>query len=264
MRTRNRTLAVVLAVGAALMLPAAAHASIVTLGLTGKETVPPKPSCPGTAPNYTDCQMITRTTAYQLKVGSDRNLFYVPKDGRIVAWTIRLAKPNKSEISFFSDSGKSASGSAKAALGPPAAGIAVLRPGKKHHLYARTVGFSPIVDLSKFYGKTVQIPLAKSLPAKKGRVIALNVKSWLPSLQIAQPNTTSWRGARPANQCGAAPNTFQLFLDSWVRPGKIGNYSCLYQETRVTFSVTMITSPSPEPKPVSISSSSVTTPVASK
>jgi hypothetical protein len=266
MRTRHRAIAVVTAVGAALLLPATGHGAIRELGLTSKETVPPKPSCPGTAPDFNDCQMITRTTAYQLKVGSDRNLFVVPKNGRIVAWTIRLAKPNSDEISFFSDSGKTATGKDKAALGVPSAGITVLRPGKKHKSYSRAVASSPIVDLSPYYGKTVQFPLAKSLPANKGRIIALNVPSWAPALQIGQPNTTSWHGARPTGKCGISTNTvdnsYQLFLDSYIRLGKIGNLACLYQGTRVTFSVTMITNPSPAPK--TVGGSSVTTPIASK
>jgi len=125
---------------------------------------------------------------------------------------------------------------------------------------------SPIYDLTPYLGKTVQFPLDKAIVAKKGRIVALNVPSWAPALQIGQTGATSWRGSRQPDKCGISTPTqdlsYQLFLDGATRLGKIGNFSCLYKQTRVTFSVTMITDPSPAPK--TVSSTTTVAPVTSR
>jgi hypothetical protein len=259
MQPRFRMLAAFV-VGAALCAPASASAAITELGTVANETAP-VPSCPDTDGDgaASTCQVVTRTTAYQTKVGSKKDFMTVPKDGRIVAWSVRLAKPSTDEQSFFTDSGTTSSGSVKAALGKPSAGIAVLRPGTKQRLFSRTVLSSPVIDLTPYLGKTVQIPLEKTLPVKKGRIIALNVPSWAPILSIAgEPSTTSWRGARPAKRCGSGDDAAAFFLPSTVSLGSIGNYSCLYQNARLTYSVTIITTPNPAPTKASEADTSVT------
>lgn len=254
MQPRIRTLAALAVAGVALAVPASAPAQIIELGSIANEKLP-APSCPdsdGDGPLV--CQVVTRTTAYQTKVGTKKNFMTATKDGRIVAWSVSLAKPSTDETSFFTDSGTTASGTAKAALGKPSAGIAVLRPGTKQRLYSRSVLTSPVINLEPYLGKTVQIPLEKTLPVKKGRIIALNVPSWAPILAVAgEPATTSWRGARPAKRCGGeklADGTFDtaaFYLPSTVKLGSIGNYNCLYQNARLTYSVTIVTTPTPAP-----------------
>jgi hypothetical protein len=265
MQPRFRTLAALVTLGLALCVPSAAHATITELGTIANETAP-VPSCPDTdGDGPIACQVVTRTTAYQTKVGAKKNFMTATKNGRIVAWTVSLASPSADETSFFTDSGTTASGSAKAALGKPSAGLAVLRPGTKLPLYSRTVLTTPVYDLSPYMGKTVQFALEKSIPVKKGRIIALNVPSWAPILSIAdQPATTSWRGARPADRCGGeklADGTFDtaaFYLPSTVTLGKIGNYNCLYQNARLTYSVTIVNDPTPAPTKVSDTGAPVT------
>src|SRR5918997_1675534 len=98
--TKSRTAlpALVIAVLAALAVPAAAPARMIEVGALTSETELPAPSCP-TRP----CFAVSRTTGYQAKVGTNRGLMKVPEDGRIVAWTIRLSKPGPRQISFFSE-----------------------------------------------------------------------------------------------------------------------------------------------------------------
>src|SRR3954470_12180120 len=106
-------------VAVALLAPAAsAEAKIIEIG---QVTDPATPSCPRT------CNAVSRTTGYQAKIGPKRGVFTVPQDGRIVAWTIQLAKPGPSQVKFFEDN----------LGGEPSAGISVLRPGKK--LFSRTI-----------------------------------------------------------------------------------------------------------------------------
>src|SRR3954464_14404689 len=147
-----------------LLVPAAgADAKIIEIGQT---TDTAAPSCPRT------CNAVSRTTGYQAKVGPKRGLFAVPQDGRIVAWTIQLAKPGPSQIKFFQQN----------LGGEPQAGLSILRPGKK--LFSRTIGVSSIYKLTPFFGKTVQFALSRSLIVHKGDLIALNVPTWAPSLAV--------------------------------------------------------------------------------
>ena len=58
-------------------------------------------------------------------------MFIVPRDGRIVAWTISLGKPGKKQQAFFEEN-----------LGGAAqAGITVLKPGDRY--FGRVLGAEP-------------------------------------------------------------------------------------------------------------------------
>src|ERR687894_501606 len=83
------------ALAALLAVPAAASGRIVEIGETATA---PAPSCP-TSP----CEVISRTTAFQTRVGAQRNMFIAPADGRIVAWTITLGTPGKKQQKFFTE-----------------------------------------------------------------------------------------------------------------------------------------------------------------
>src|SRR4029450_6840379 len=95
--TRRHTSMRVVAGAAAMSLlaPAVSSARLTELGL-GTDNSLGTPSCP-TSP----CLAITRTTGYQLVLGSRRNVFVAPRTGRIVAFTLRLGKPTARQIDFF-------------------------------------------------------------------------------------------------------------------------------------------------------------------
>src|SRR5436305_9494831 len=165
----------------ALLGPAApADAEIIEIGQT---TDTAAPSCPRT------CNAVSRTTGYQAKVGPKRGLFAVPQDGRIVAWTIQLAKPGPSQIKFFQQN----------LGGEASAGLSILRPGKR--LFSRVLRSSPVEKLTPFFGQTVQFPLSRSLVVHKGEVVGLNVPTWAPALAVGLGGDTSWRASRPSDGC---------------------------------------------------------------
>src|SRR3954471_7870607 len=172
MRHRPHIAAVAVLV-AACALPTPAGAKIVEVGRTDVA-----PACP------TPCLAVSRTTGYQVKVGDERGAFTVPADGKIVAWTIRLAKPTKQKIGFF-DRGLG---------GPPSAQITVLRQSKK--LFSTVVTQSPLQLLAPYFGQTVQFPLGTALNVKKGYVIALTVPTWAPALTPQMTDHSSWRASR--------------------------------------------------------------------
>lgn len=220
MRVRRAGRALLLLLAAVVLLPAPADAKIIELGQVAQE---PKPSCPGKP-----CLAVSRTTGYQVKVGTERNLFVAPADGKIVAWTITLGNPTRKQIAFFDSS----------LGGPASAGITVMRPGRKQ--YARVTGQSPIEPLAPYFGETVQFPLGRALNVKKGYVVGLSVPTWAPALAVGFGNDTSWRASRPAGKCD---DTEQQTAQT--QPGTLTRFRCLYRTARLTYTATFISEPKP-------------------
>src|SRR5689334_16157282 len=216
----HRTLGMLAAAfAAALVASPPASGKIVEIGRTDAA-----PACPATP-----CLALSRTTGYQVKVADERNVFVVPEDGKIVAWSIGLGKPTPEQIAFF---GKNYGGAASARL-------TVLRPGNT--LYSRTVTQSPLVKLEPYFGQVVQIPLGRALNVKKGYVIALTVPTWAPALTPLLTDHSSWRASRPAGKCSdLETQTAQMSLDV------VAQYRCLYK-ARLTYSATLVTRPVPNP-----------------
>jgi hypothetical protein len=227
---RRTPIAVLAGVAAlALVLPAVAPATLTEVGVIGATTPATVPSCPG-SPGVpgNPCYAVSRTTGFQVKVGSERNLLSAPRNGTIVAWTISLGKPNATQIKFF-DANEG---------GPSEAGIAILAPQTKPNLTYKLVSQSPYVKLQSYFGKTAQFPLETTLPIKKGDVVALTVPSWAPALALGFANTTSWRASRPKSGCSTTGSqTSQTSVGSAVQ------YYCLYQTARLTYSATLISTP---------------------
>jgi hypothetical protein len=215
------TLALLAGIGLTLALPATCAATLSEVGVIPETTPPTTPSCPSS------CLAVTRTTGYQVKVGSTRGLVAAPREGTVVAWTITLGKPNATQVKFFNANEG----------GPPSASIAVLRPQPKPNLAYKLVAQSPVVQLEKYFGKTVQFPLASTIQVKKGDVIALAVPTWAPALALGFSNETSWRASRPRSQCTSTS------AQSVQQVGATVQYYCLYRQARLTYSATLISTP---------------------
>jgi hypothetical protein len=218
---RKSPLALV-AAAALVALPAAASADIIEVG---KLDPPATPSCPSKP-----CLAVSRTTGYQAKVGTTRGLMTIPKDGRIVAWTISLGKPGKKQVDFFNQR-----------LGGEAqAQITILNPRRK--LRSRAVAQGEPQKLTPFFGTTVQFALEKSIVVKKGWVVALTVPTWAPALAVGLGADTSWRASRAKGTCeDTSTQTTQ------TQPNQLAQYYCLYRTARLAYSATLVTDPVPAP-----------------
>ena len=172
----------------ALALPAVAPAKLTEVGVIGSTNPATVASCPASP-----CLAVSRTTGFQVKVGTVRNPMGVPRDGTIVAWTITLGKPNATQIKFFNANEG----------GVSEAAISVLRPQKSPNLTYKLVAQSPLIKLQPYFGKTAQFPLETTIPVKKGDEIALTVPSWAPALALGFGNDTSWRASRPRSSAPA-------------------------------------------------------------
>ena len=198
--------------------PSAASARIVEVGQAPTEAVPTCPASP--------CLAVSRTTGYQSKVVDSRAHYVIPANGRIVAFSIRLGAPNKRQIKFFEDN-----------FGKASAGLAVIRRGDR--LFGRVVAASPVMQLSDYFGQTVQFPLDRALKVEKGNVIGLTVPSWAPALSTLTDDGSSWRASRGLKACD---NTDSQTAQTAV--GALTQYRCLYR-ARLTYIATLITDPKP-------------------
>ena len=204
--------------------PSPAAARIVEIGQSAQ---PLAPSCPAQP-----CYALSRTTGYQAKSAVERGIHTVPEDGRIVAWSITLARPGTRQIAFFE----------RQFGGAASAGITIIRPGNK--LYARTLAGSPVQRLEPFFGTTVQFALEQTIEVKKGWIIALTVPTWAPALAAGFGNDHSWRAA--SRRGGACKD--QATQSPQVQPGKIARYRCLYRTARLAYSATLVTAPVRPPR----------------
>jgi hypothetical protein len=209
-----------------LAVPGVAAAKIVEIG---EVTTDPVPSCPASP-----CEVISRTTAYQAKVAGVGELYVVPEDGRLVAWTISLGAPSKKQRTFFEEN---LGGAAQAA-------VAVLKQGDR--AFRRVTGTSPLQTLTSYFGQTVQFPLTASLPVEKGNIIALTVPTWAPALNLGLDRKSTWRASRAKDGCD----------DTQTQSAQTGTtvltqYKCAYRTARLTYSATIVTTPVPPkaPKP---------------
>lgn len=205
-----------------LALPALAPATITEVGVLGETSPATVPSCPAS------CEVVSRTTGFQVKVGSARNLLSAPRNGTIVSWTINQGKPNATQIKFLETNEG----------GPAEAGIAVLAPQPKPNLTYKLVAQSPMVKLQPYFGETAQFPLETTIPIKKGYVVALTVPTWAPALALNFNDATSWRASRPRSGCRT---TSAQSVQTVV--GSAAQYYCLYQTARLTYSATEISTP---------------------
>jgi hypothetical protein len=219
---RKALLPLLAAAGFVLVLPSGSLATLAEVGVIPATTPPTAPSCPASP-----CLALTRTTGFQVKVGSTRSLVTVPKEGTVVAWTVTLGKPNATQVKFFNTN---EGGTASAA-------IAILAPQRKPNLAYKLIAQSPVVQLEKYFGKTAQFPLASTIAVKKNDVIALAVPTWAPVLALGFTNETSWRASRPRSSCSS---TSTLSVQS---VGATVQYYCLYRQARLTYSATLISTP---------------------
>jgi hypothetical protein len=214
----RRTLIALLSAGAALAAPAVAAGEVIEVG-----EIPPAspPSCP-TRP----CLAVSRTTGYQAKIGTTRNVVTIPKNGRIVAWTIALGNPGAQQTTFFN----------QRLGGESQAQITILNPRRR--LRSRVVAQGEPEKLQSYFGSVPQFALQKSIRVRKGWLVALTVPTWAPALAVGLGSDTSWRASRGRGKCeDTSAQTAQLRAD------QLAQYFCLYRTARLTYSATLIADP---------------------
>jgi hypothetical protein len=207
----------------ALALAALASASSVReVGVDNAEKFQ-KPGCPQ------NCEAIGQVTGYQVRVGKAKDPYILKRKGKITAWTIALAKPNKKQMAFFTQ-----------LYGPtPKARISVLRLSH-HNRRAKLTAQSGTFNLKPYLGSTPTFGLKKALPVTGKSVIALTVPTWAPAFTVKLGKGYSWRSSRNAALCND--------VEQQAAHQKIGStraYGCFYKTARILYSADFV----PDPKP---------------
>jgi hypothetical protein len=230
---RSRHVLILLATaGAALAAPAPASATLIEIGNAAS---PGTPACPGSP-----CRTLTRTTGFQELVAGRRNLYLVPRNATLVAWTVSLSRPSAAQIDFYER---------MRGLGKASARITVLRRFRRRGNDYRFVvrNQSDIVQLNPYLGKTAQFPVRATFPVYKDDLIAISTSSWAPIMALrsgtaAFGKNSTWRSSRSnSNTCNdEATNYVQT---AQRRIGSMVRYSCLYDSARLAYSATLISTP---------------------
>lgn len=196
----------------------AGAAKAKTLGNTKRE---PKPSCP-----RSPCEAVGSVTGFQQEADGKKRPFKVREDGHIVAWSVALSKPDKSQRKFFGDFYRdSVFGAASSAR------LAILKPeGKSRFKLKRQ---SHAVELTSELGKTPVLTLNDPLKVKEGDVVGITIPTWLPNFAVEQSRENSWRASRSPKKCTGNDNIKNGRPHTEV--GKTRRFGCTYPTARLLY-----------------------------
>jgi hypothetical protein len=168
--------------------------------------------------------------------------YEAPYDGKIVAWSITLAKPSTTEtetttdeVSFFDEF-----------LGEPSeARIGILKPveGTNPPKYT-LVRQSPLEVLNSFFGTTPIFALKHPLSILQGQVVALTVPTWAPMFAFNVSSENTWRGSRLPEHCSSKEDIQGGHPQQGV--GKTKTYGCYYSNARLLYTATLVKNPKVE------------------
>jgi len=218
------TLAVALGTGRAGAAP-----KVVVLGAAA----PASPACPEA------CQAIGKVTGFQQQIGQKKNPFRVPSSGMLVAWSIKLAAPNQTQMDFF----KNFYG------GPPEARISVLKPIQKQIKAGKPIyklkSQSPVEDLTSYLGTTTTFTLQAPLRVKTGQIVALTSKTWVPAFAVNLAKDSVWRAGRQRGKCTNADDIKAGSAHETLGQDRL--YGCIYKTARLLYSATLVPDPNSKP-----------------
>lgn len=217
----------------ALLVPAFAQAKVREVG--GPD-VPSPPACV----DKNTCVVLTRTTAFQLRVGNRANVSRVPHNGHVVAFTLNLPSVKKTFYTGFGDT----------YFGAPTARLAILRRkprrGVTKYRY-QLVSQSDKILIGPYLGSSPSFVLERPLKVRKGDMIGLTTDSWMPGFVArAEDANATWRASRPKGKCSKiGTNDFTNFITGRMHEkiGQIKQYNCGYTGARVLYHATVVDSP---------------------
>jgi len=187
-----------------------------------------KASCPD------NCLVEARVTGFQNTIGAIKNPFVVPSEGELIAWSIKLGKPNKPDRREFNEE-----------FGGSQARLAVLRkvPGSSNPKRYKLIRQSPVQNLASFFGQTATFTLTAPLAVKRGDVVGLTILSWAPAFALGQGNASKWTASRRATKkrggCSDEDGRANIQAGApQVKKGTQKPYGCRYSGARLLYSAT--------------------------
>jgi hypothetical protein len=224
---RKKLLVATVTIVAVLAVSAVAFGRVSELGTTlDNQTA----ACPE------NCQAIGQVSGFQTQQGARTLPYRLRSYGKVVAFTVKLGKPNASQVQFFN----------KLFGGPPQIMLTVLRPYVRSRGEPKQpnkfvlAGASPLYNLQGYFGTEPTFALPRPLTIKPHYVVGITVPTWAPAFAVNLGDDMQWRSSRNAKNCDdvrqdAAQN---------IR-GSAQTYGCVYKTARLLYTVTYI----PDPKP---------------
>jgi hypothetical protein len=235
-------LAACLTVLVAAFAPGAADSAPLTVTVLGQTAETPPASCPGKLVNGVDitpCRVEGHVTGFQSIADGIAKPYEAPYEGKIVAWSITLAKPSSAvsetttdEVAFFNEF-----------LGEPSeARIGILKPveGSNPPQYT-LVRQSPLEVLNPYFGSTPVFALKHPLTVLQGQVVALSVPTWAPMFAFNVSSENTWRGSRLPEHCSSKDDIQNGNPQQGV--GKTKTYGCYYSNARLLYTATLVKNP---------------------
>jgi hypothetical protein len=225
-----------------VVAPGAADSAPLQVVVLGQTSETPPASCPGKIVNgvgVTPCRVEGHVTGFQSIAGGVAKPYEAPFDGKIVAWSITLAKPSSKEtetttdeISFFDEF-----------LGTPSeARIGILKPIEETNPPQYTlVRQSPLEVLNPFFGSTPVFALQHPLSVLQGQIVALTVPTWAPMFAFNVSGENTWRGSRLPEHCSSKEDIQNGNPQQGV--GKTKTYGCYYSSARLLYTATLVKKP---------------------
>jgi hypothetical protein len=193
---------------------------------------PAAASCPET------CMVEARVTGFETRIGRQKNPFSVPEHGRIVAWSIKLGSPAKTDLQYFNER-----------FGASQARISILKPiklkrKKKVKVRYKLLRQGPVQALQPFFGETTSFGLAEPLRVRKGNVVALTLPTWAPAFAIGQEGSR-WRASRAPSadrgDCTVAQGQANVRAgEAHDQTGTQRPYACAYRGARLLYSARFV------------------------
>ncbi len=227
---------------AVALAPGAADSAPLRVVVLGQTAETPPASCPGKVVNNVEvasCRVEGHVSGFQSIAGGIPRPFEAPFDGKIVAWSITLAKPSSvetdtttDEVGFFDD-----------LLGRPSqARIGILRPVEESKPPKYTlVRQSPTQILNPYFGSTPVFALDHPLSVLQGQVVALTVPTWAPMFAFNVDDDNTWRGSRLPKHCSSGEDIQAGHPQQGV--GKVKTYGCYYSNARLLYTATLVKAP---------------------
>ncbi|MFT4048805.1 MAG: hypothetical protein QM648_03105 [Solirubrobacterales bacterium] len=214
-----------------LILASVAYATVREVGATSIFTAP--------ACSDNNCQVLTRVTAFQLKVGNRSNVSKVPRDGNIVAYSLYLPSVVSKFYTYFSTTYD----------GAPTIRISVLRraPRKGVTKYRyKLVSQSKKINVKHYLGGAPTFTLPAPMPVKKGDVIALTTDTWTPGFVVRTEDAAStWRASRPTGKCTRKGDDITNLTTPRMHEtiDQIKQYNCGFTGGRLLYHATVVDTP---------------------
>ena len=235
-RRRARQALVFAALCAALVsVIAVASAGARDARVLGKTKRTPSPDCP-TDTNRHPCEGVGSVTGFPLVAGGEKRPMNVPERGKLVAWSIDLSKPKKSQRNFFGGLFKSDRFGER-----PTARIAVIKHGKKRAATS-SCARAPWSSLSSALGRKQVFTLDKPLRIRKGQVVALTVPTWASNFAShISRRKNKWRASRSRRNCApkgsdiTAVRRFARKSRPHQKVGSVRGYGCDYTSARLLY-----------------------------